>query len=637
MSGFVGTVINLKDYLEPKKIDISVNNGFREMNIFKLEANRVYIIPDYQREIRWEKENLIELIMDLRSRDKFLGNIILSKKDTNYYIIDGQQRTTVILMLITYIRYKFGTQLEISDTCKLINNSFEGLEELFEKNFDLSRSKLENIKKTDSYNQIDHYMNLWKYIAEANVICDLDSAESLYKNIMRSEINIIINREDNLGTSIDYFLDTNLKGVKLDSEDIFKCYLFSKDTSHKIRESWRLLKEYSFKLEKQKIKYTLMNVLYQYFACNLYKYQSGKFKDFSFKEDFTLSESKENTKYYKGEHLIKVVNDRNYMQKSLDIINEYLKIICDIACNDDQTEMFRENFSKIDNQERKVMFKLIKNIIKEPNLIPKIALMKYIIESIIIGERTKEECKRVYTVFFFTTFFNTFESKKDRTIIYNLMKNDNWSIALIEHINKYFSNTNLTKTHAALQYKYTLDDNDFDERYRCKALACLYNYFEISNDKIFVSNVDQLYNFLNNDNTYSIEHFIISNNKNGVMTIKELPDNEYIIPTKYRKYKNSIFNFIFIDKDINNTLENNNVIHKVSMLHEYNFECDYSKMVFNVIKKFIDENDDIKTLKSNLSKRNLDLFFEDKFIRVYVEYINLVFEKLKDKFRIHEN
>ena len=81
-------------------------------------------------------------------------------------------------------------------------------------------------------------------------------------------------------------------------------------------------------------------------------------------------------------------------------------------------------------------------------------------------------------------------------------------------------------------------------------------------------------------------------------------------------------------------LENNNVIYKVSNLQGYRFKCAYSEMIFGIVRKFIDENDDIKMLQSNISEDSLNMFFEDKFIRVYVEYINLVFEKLVDKFRI---
>lgn len=632
MGNIVGTIINISDYLKPEKISICIDVDSNRKNIFNLEENRIYIIPDYQREIRWQKENLIELMMDLKSGHKFIGNIILSKSNDEYYIIDGQQRTTIMLMLITYIRYKFGNQLDISDTCKLINKSFKGLEKLFENNFDFTIVKKSEIIKTDYYNQLNQYIDLWECIEETNIIYDQDNAESLYKNIMKSEINIIINREDSLGTSIDYFLDTNLKGVKLDSEDIFKCYLFSKDTSNRIRESWKTLKKYSFILEKPAIKYTLMNVLYQYIACDLYK--NGKFRNYKFKEDFTLSEFEEDSKYYKGEHLIKVINDKNYMQKSMNTINDYLKIICDIACNDDQTEMFKNNFSNIDDQERKVIFKLIKNIIKDPNLVPKVTLMKYIVESIVLGNKSKDECRRIYAVFFFTTFFNTFESKKERNTVYNLMKNDDWEGALINQIKKYFSNTNLTKANAALQYKYTLDNDDLDERYRCKALASLYNYFEIKNEKICVKDVSQLYKFLNDDNTYSIEHFIISNNRNGKIKVNGLPDNMYAIPRSFRKYKNSIFNFIFIDKDKNNELENYNVILKIQMLKEYNFQCEYSKMIFGIVKSFIDEKEDIRSLQYKLSENSLNLFFEDKFIRLYVEFINLVFEKIVERFNI---
>lgn len=635
MSNIVGTIINLKDFFSSEKISIQTSRGSDNTNMFFLESNRLYIIPDYQREIRWQKENIIELIMDLKFRDKFLGNIILSKNNSNYYLIDGQQRTTVILMLITFIRYKFGDQLDIFKTCNLINESFRGLEQLFKVNFDLTMVSKDEIINTDHYNQLNHYIDLWKYIEETNILCDQHSAESFYKNIMKSEVNIIINQEDNLGTSIECFLDVNLKGVKLDSEDIFKCYLFSKDTSGKIRESWKQLKEYSSILEEQRIKYSLMNILFQYITCDLYKYKDGIFKNFKFKEDFTLAKFEENVKYYKGEHLIQVINDKNYMQNSIGIVNKYLEIICDIACNDDQTSMFKLLFSEIDDQERKVIFKLIKIIIKDPNLIPKITLMKYIINSIILGSKSKEECRGIYTVFFFSTFFNIFENKKDRNIVYNLMKTEDWIKALVIQIKKYCSNTNLTKVQAAIQYKYTLEDSKIDERYRCKSLAALYNYFEIKNNKIIIRNINKLHEFLNNDDTYSIEHFILCNNKKNKMIIRGLPNNEYIVSKDFRKYKNSIFNFIFIDRDTNRKLDNLNIIEKISKLDGYDFKCEYSKMVFDETKSFINSNsEEINSLKSNLSKENLDDFFEDKFVKLFIDYINNIFEKIIKKFNI---
>lgn len=91
---------------------------------------------------------------------------------------------------------------------------------------------------------------------------------------------------------------------------------------------------------------------------------------------------------------------------------------------------------------------------------------------------------------------------------------------------------------------------------------------------------------------------------------------------------------LFIDKDKNNELENYNVILKIQMLKEYNFQCEYSKMIFGIVKSFIDEKEDIRSLQYKLSENSLNLFFEDKFIRLYVEFINLVFEKIVERFNI---
>ena len=53
-----------------------------------------------------------------------------------------------------------------------------------------------------------------------------------------------------------------------------------------------------------------------------------------------------------------------------------------------------------------------------------------------------------------------------------------------------------------------------------------------------------------------------------------------------------------------------------------------------IVKSFIDEKEDIRSLQYKLSENSLNLFFEDKFIRLYVEFINLVFEKIVERFNI---
>lgn len=68
----------------------------------QLEENRKYIIPGYQREIKWDNEKVQILIDDLKEGDKFLGTIILStSKSGEFEVIDGQQRLSVITLLLT--------------------------------------------------------------------------------------------------------------------------------------------------------------------------------------------------------------------------------------------------------------------------------------------------------------------------------------------------------------------------------------------------------------------------------------------------------------------------------------------------------------------------------------------------------
>jgi hypothetical protein len=96
----------------------------RARTVRELLHGRKYAIDYYQREYKWEKKQVAELIEDLvgkfredhqegRPREAvrdyghyFLGSIIVSQKDGRRYIIDGQQRlTTLTLLLIAlYLR-----------------------------------------------------------------------------------------------------------------------------------------------------------------------------------------------------------------------------------------------------------------------------------------------------------------------------------------------------------------------------------------------------------------------------------------------------------------------------------------------------------------------------------------------------
>ena len=96
--------------------------------IRQLLSGQRYAIDYYQREYRWEAKQLQELVDDLTGKflddhqstdDRnavqgyghyFLGSIILSRKNNESFIIDGQQRLTTLTLLLVYLHNR---QLEI--------------------------------------------------------------------------------------------------------------------------------------------------------------------------------------------------------------------------------------------------------------------------------------------------------------------------------------------------------------------------------------------------------------------------------------------------------------------------------------------------------------------------------------------
>ena len=90
--------------------------------IRELLSGRKYSIDYYQREYKWQKKHLTELIDDLANKfleshkegnDRgavadyshyFLGSIIVSDKEGQKYIIDGQQRLTTLTLLLIFLR-----------------------------------------------------------------------------------------------------------------------------------------------------------------------------------------------------------------------------------------------------------------------------------------------------------------------------------------------------------------------------------------------------------------------------------------------------------------------------------------------------------------------------------------------------
>ena len=88
----------------------SVNN-YPVSQLFDIEANVVYVIPRYQREYTWGKNQWENLFDDLRENESgyFLGSIICINQsidalsEQNLELVDGQQRLTTLSLLFAAV------------------------------------------------------------------------------------------------------------------------------------------------------------------------------------------------------------------------------------------------------------------------------------------------------------------------------------------------------------------------------------------------------------------------------------------------------------------------------------------------------------------------------------------------------
>ncbi|ELP9119728.1 DUF262 domain-containing protein [Campylobacter lari] len=106
------------------------NNSTNNQNQAKIEnisgAKDIFFeIPPYQRLYEWNKEQIQTLLNDIKTKfdenknkEYFIGNVVVSKKDDKYLLIDGQQRLTTLFLIGFFLSYKNPTYKNPSDQPK---------------------------------------------------------------------------------------------------------------------------------------------------------------------------------------------------------------------------------------------------------------------------------------------------------------------------------------------------------------------------------------------------------------------------------------------------------------------------------------------------------------------------------------
>lgn len=657
MLGIRGLIVKLDDFFKQEDINVTINAVEQIDTIFKFSKDRKLIVPEYQREIRWSEREVTTLLSDITQGSKFIGNIILSTNKDNiidYDIIDGQQRITCIYMILKYLYLNYKNQTNPTDLVDFKLASFEKFDELFNVDFDLDKFKNDLLKEevidSDKLYQIAQYKKVWDSIKNSGIIKE-SNARVFIKNLRESSINIITDTERSSNIAMQYYIDVNLKGIKLDSEDILKAYLFYYDNSTEIRTDWLRLKSNVIKFNGTRNisdptktgYYDIVKLVEHYTYCTLYE-RFPELSGLRYKTDLLTSNDivYNEILHKKGTHLVKVIDDNQFFKEALTNINKILEFYCSVITLDANSlkKSFNLNTNQkkvIDSNKLKVFKNLFEKMIKDELIAPKVLHMKLTLRIIGIDCSKKFNEINFYNVYILTIFFTLFEVSKSGEVLYDIVNNENWEEEVVNKTLGYLDSSKLAVSKIKLNYKYFNDNDRTNYAFRAKSFATIYNYFNYDKGKksfyIIKDKLDDLEKFLNDSTTYSFEHFVVPNSekiyiktKNGdeeVYKIEDLKDG-------LSKYSNSLFNFIYIHKDLNSDLDNKYITNKIKHIRVNNnigLNCSYSKMCLEIIE-------DSKLFRLNTGFNGIDdlrIYFLSQFEKDFIKYANNIIDKFNEK------
>lgn len=242
---------------------------------------KIYLVPQFQRDYSWDQDNWEDLWNDIlniyqENESHYMGSIVLQNNgDSNFQIIDGQQRFTTLsiisLAIIRKIKELADSNIDKEandERVKLLIKDYLGQKDsvslkyssklfLNENNDGFYQQRLLNFREPVNYRKlIDSDKLLWDsyqfYIKRVDqlflTLNDGEKLASFLKEIVGKNLLFIqITVEDELN-AYTVFETLNSRGVELTSTDLLKNYLFSlvaksaTDLTH-VKSQWKRIVE----------------------------------------------------------------------------------------------------------------------------------------------------------------------------------------------------------------------------------------------------------------------------------------------------------------------------------------------------------------------------------------------------------
>lgn len=224
----------------------------------ELLTNQKYSIDYYQREYKWETKHVQELIDDLSNKflefyksghvrtdvkkygHYFLGSIIISMKNGQKYIIDGQQRLTTLTLLLIYLNNQQKEHEKLVNIDDMIFSEQYG-QLSFNIDVDERETCMESLYKGVLPEINEYSESIRNIIARYEDISNYYPSELRDKTLpffidwLRDKVHLVEIKAYSDDDAYTIFETMNDRGLSLSPTDMLKGYLLANITDEKSR------------------------------------------------------------------------------------------------------------------------------------------------------------------------------------------------------------------------------------------------------------------------------------------------------------------------------------------------------------------------------------------------------------------
>jgi len=616
-------------------------------------THRRYVIPKYQREYKWNEENVHTLITDINNRDKFLGNLILNNITDYYEIVDGQQRITTILLILLALfnKNKQPTGKELSeeqrnllryifkDGAPVLENESLGKYLLQKDNEILLQIETAN----DIYYQKDTFKRLYKVIV--NDLNQINDLMNFQKKVLDCQFLILIgNTHGRQNDSIEeVFLDINFKSQLLDVADIFKGYCFKNYPAiyhSELKEQWTAVRKYMKEFEK--IGYINGNSSTE--TCPyLYHYLLSRPE--TYRIPVNLS--------YNGKHYLEGKSHTATKSLLVDMGN-YGKHISGFIENLSKETYFFEDICfdaknyQSDTVNHARLRQMFKDIILNQNVqyykLPLFMVLHYLLTNPkLMSAFSYDELKKFLTNYYVYSFlFINSKRNKNKTAIDQTIFNALYQID--DGTDAQTVTTELLKAVKELRCKY-LDEYKQSSNFVSEMAYALYSLMDhYSANSNYLQELYQAPSF-------SVEHLIAHDNRTlNVTWIEDVNTFTFSLndllgkingkTNQAKLYRKLTANYLILPKDLNETLGNDDIVQKIAKIKEHYKQTrpgipNHIKIFISHIESF-DEFKNLSALKGQKASQEIikdsykhfvNTYFSDEKQRSLYEKLELALKK----------